>query len=742
MSSSIPSFDKLNSNNYNTWSGNMEAWYRAQALWRLVSGASKSPTLSTPLKEGEEDKLEAWQIKADKAAGIMWLMVEPAQRVHFREIKDDAVKMWGVLESVHMQKQPGTRFNAYDDLFSIRKHDGEDLQSLINRVDDAVHRIRDLRSTGFTLDKLDDELASMTLIRALPDDYNAFVSSLLLKDDLDKAMVQNAFVREDNQRRRRQDESPSIGTALAISSGPCAFCGYNGHTQDVCRQYARAKDDLKKNRNTKGKNKDKAAHIVDAQTQDTVDSVSQVTEFAGNASALSTSSSPTPPNLNWLADTGATSHMTPHRHWVRNYSPLRIPIRLADNSIIYSSGVGTVVFNPVIGGKASQPVEFSRVLHVPLLQNNLLACLFLTKHKSFKIQIDSEQMDFTLRGIVRFCALIGSDNQALLSGSTELLPESTNWVSTLPLTPSLWHRRCCHHNMVDITKMHKDGLVTGMTFASSEKPDIVCEPCLAGKMHSNPFPSTPSRASKPLELVHMDLHGPLPVATREGYRYWLTFIDDASSHRAALRLKRKSDTFDAFKTYKAFAENQLQAKIQELQDDKGGEFMSKAFLKFTDECGIHRRHTTRNRPQQNGVAERANRTMGDDISAMLYEAQLPPSLWGDALNAQIHVWNRLPTSSLKGMTPHEAWFKRKPDVSHLRIWGCLAYVFIQKDKRRSLQPHMEKCVFLGYPSGYKGWLFYNPNTHKNMSSLNEQIPKQILKLKPWSYQVSYCLIAA
>lgn len=178
----------------------MEAWYRAQALWRIVSGASKSPTLSIPLKDGEEDNLEAWQVKADKAAGIMWLMVEPAQRVHFREIKDDAVKMWGVLESVHMQKQTGTRFNAYDDLFSIRKHDEEDLQSLINRVDDAVHRIRDLRSTGFTLDKLDDELAFMTLIRALPDDYNAVVSSLLLKDDLDKAAVQNVFVCEDNQR--------------------------------------------------------------------------------------------------------------------------------------------------------------------------------------------------------------------------------------------------------------------------------------------------------------------------------------------------------------------------------------------------------------------------------------------------------------------------------------------------------------------------------------------------------------
>ena len=125
-------------------------------------------------------------------------------------------------------------------------------------MDDSVHRIRDLRSTGFTLDQLDDELASMTLIQALPDDYNAFVSSLLLKDDLDKIAVQNAFVREDNQRKRCQDDSPTVGNALATSSTSstsCTFCGFSGHSQDICRQYARAKDQFLKNRITKGKGK-------------------------------------------------------------------------------------------------------------------------------------------------------------------------------------------------------------------------------------------------------------------------------------------------------------------------------------------------------------------------------------------------------------------------------------------------------------------------------------------------------
>ena len=132
----------------------MEAWFRAQALWRIVSGVSKPPTVSATPKEGEEDKLEAWQLKADKAAGIMWLMVDNTQRVHFRGIKDDPVKMWGALKEVHMQKRPGTRFNAYDDLFSIRKREEEDLQSLINRVDDALHRICDLRSTACLCERL------------------------------------------------------------------------------------------------------------------------------------------------------------------------------------------------------------------------------------------------------------------------------------------------------------------------------------------------------------------------------------------------------------------------------------------------------------------------------------------------------------------------------------------------------------------------------------------------------------
>ena len=86
------------------------------------------------------------------------------------------------------------------------------------------------------------------------------------------------------------------------------------------------------------------------------------------------------------------------------------------------------------------------------------------------------------------------------------------------------------------------------------------------------------------------------------------------------------------------------------------------------------------------------------------------------LGALVHVWNRCPTDAVKGRTPYQLWTGTKPNVSLLRVWGCTAYVHIQKDKREGLGSHMEKCVFIGYPQRYKGWKFYNPTTKKTIIS--------------------------
>ena len=116
--------------------------------------------------------------------------------------------------------------------------------------------------------------------------------------------------------------------------------------------------------------------------------------------------------------------MTPHKNWIRNYRPYRVPVKLADHRIIYSEGVGSVLFRPVKNGKQYRDVEFTRVLHVPALCNNFLSVLYLTKYKGIDIHISAITMDFFDQKSSLFSATINDDDIGYLNGSTVDIMES------------------------------------------------------------------------------------------------------------------------------------------------------------------------------------------------------------------------------------------------------------------------------------------------------------------------------
>ncbi|KIJ89562.1 hypothetical protein K443DRAFT_48589, partial [Laccaria amethystina LaAM-08-1] len=135
-------------------------------------------------KPADKDELNKWEAKAERAAGEIYLLVENDQRVHFRGYEEDPLKMWELLETAHLSKKPGAQFNAYDDLFSIRKQDDETLVNLGVRIEKSMQTIQNLCSKDFTIDNLDEELQCMALIRALPEEYRHLSTSLLLMDKL------------------------------------------------------------------------------------------------------------------------------------------------------------------------------------------------------------------------------------------------------------------------------------------------------------------------------------------------------------------------------------------------------------------------------------------------------------------------------------------------------------------------------------------------------------------------------
>jgi hypothetical protein len=182
------------------------------------------------------------------------------------------------------------------------------------------------------------------------------------------------------------------------------------------------------------------------------------------------------------------------------------------------------------------------------------------------------------------------------------------------------------------------------------------------------------------------------VLTKGEKRYFMTLIDDATRFCYY------------FKIYKAEVENQLERKINRLRSDRGGEYFPKIFDKFCEEHGIIHERMPPYSPQSNGVAERKNRTLSDLVNSMFDTAGLSKAWWGEALLTACHVLNRVPNKN-KDKTPYEEWVGRKPSLSYLRTWGCLAKVNIPIPKKRKLGPKTVDCIFLGYAQRSIGYRF-------------------------------------
>ncbi|KEP46319.1 putative Gag-Pol-like polyprotein/retrotransposon [Rhizoctonia solani 123E] len=190
-----------------------------------------------------------------------------------------------------------------------------------------------------------------------------------------------------------------------------------------------------------------------------------------------------------------------------------------------------------------------------------------------------------------------------------------------------------------------------------------------------------------------------------GYRYFITFCDDRTGLFRVYLLKKKSEALERYKEYKAWAEQSSGRKIRCLMSYRGGEFMSDAFECYLRNTGTVNQTSAPYTPEQNGRAERKNRDVMGITRAVLQDSNLAPRFWGEAVLFAAYVLNFRPNSALDGCIPYTEWTGRIPDVSHLRSFGCDAYVLIQPESRRTKTgPTATKCIFTGYTgSGYRCW---------------------------------------
>ncbi|KAK9182889.1 hypothetical protein WN944_026037 [Citrus x changshan-huyou] len=194
------------------------------------------------------------------------------------------------------------------------------------------------------------------------------------------------------------------------------------------------------------------------------------------------------------------------------------------------------------------------------------------------------------------------------------------------------------------------------------------------------------------ELIHSDLWGPAPVDSYDGYKYFVLFIDDKSHATWLYLLKSKTEVIFVFQEFHNMVINQFDAKIKSFRTDNGTEYTSGLFSKYLRNHRILHETSCVGTPQQNGMAERKNRHILETARALMFQMNVPKNYWSHGVLTTIYLINRLSSQVLEFKSPLEVLKNQKPNISHLRVFGCVCYVHQQAINRDKLDPRAGECL--------------------------------------------------
>lgn len=405
----------------------------------------------------------------------------------------------------------------------------------------------------------------------------------------------------------------------------------------------------------------------------------------------------------WIIDSGASHHMVPTTARLtdlHDIDPLRIT--MAGGQSVLATRAGNAV-TTLVGESGPIPVTLYDVVVVPGLAVNLFSVRAMTD-KGFGAFFHQQGMDVVSRdGIVFRGEAHGNVYVLPTADLPKKAPCANKGVAALVNSAPAWHARLVHAGTDAVMQTAK--AVDGMTLEGKHpRKDLsgICEPCASAKQTRAPFPTSRTVVSAPLELVHTDVCGPMPVRSLGNSRYFVTVVDDATGYKEAIPIASKAQAGAAVRNTIARWELQTGHKLKRWRSDRGGEYLNKAMSEWTKERGAVHETTAPYTPEQNGKAERANRTIMEKVNAIMKAADCKPWLWAEAVSTVAYVLNRVARAGAKA-TPHELWCGVRPTVAHLRTFGCRVFVLTPAKLRRKLSPRGQPGIFVGYEDGSKAY---------------------------------------
>jgi len=423
----------------------------------------------------------------------------------------------------------------------------------------------------------------------------------------------------------------------------------------------------------------------------------------------------------FYVDTGASTHLSPvHSDFLTmRHIPPR-PIQGVGGSSVSAIAIGDIKLH--IG--RGKDLILKDVLYVPNASVRLVSVAALTRDSNVTAHFDGDGCwfkDQSTGAVVARGSFIPKNRLYSLNLSTYAAEHA--YSVTINPTFDTWHRRLAHTNHQVVENMARLGVTQGMPSSFPAKPSK-CESCVLGKQTQTPVPKRQEeglghRATRKLEKVWVDLHGPVAVLSRTGNKYIMNIVDDFTSYPWSVPLKTKDDAFPALMAWQLAWETESGLKVVLYRVDNG-ELKSNEMDAWLHAHGTQQQFTAPYTSAHIGRVERMHRTLMGKQRAMRAYAKLPPFLWDELYLTASHIHTKTMTRSLDNKTPFEMWFGRKPDLSYLREIGCRAFVLIQNQHNPKLWERSVEMVLIGYGHNSKTYRCYNRTTKQVYSSYHVQ----------------------
>ncbi|UYV81944.1 hypothetical protein LAZ67_21000209 [Cordylochernes scorpioides] len=687
--------EKLNDQNYRSWKYNTKMMLIERELWKYV-------TEPTP---DEEASRTIFNMKQEKALAMIALTISPSQQIHIMDCTT-AREAWDTLEQVYEPKSRSRILQLKKQFISIRFEE-ETMTNYLGRLKICSDHLREAGA------EMQDQDLAYSMLAGLPESYDGIIMTFSNVEDKEftSSKVKHVLLAEYERRMARRvnntNEALQFGTTTRKEDKKkknftCYKCGKEGHIARSCR----------------GKAKTPAPNFQPPRCS--------THEIAG--SEMLTALSCAIPDNSWVIDSGATHHVCNKREWFTNFQGITSDPILTASGTTRAEGCGDIKFKAYVG-KHHVDLKLCNVLYVPNVRRNLLSVSSMENNGKIVNFANRRAQVFDSEN--RIVAIAHDENGLYVMKGRVILPNAelfNSQKSSQKQTLELWHQRFCHVNNDAIERMAKGELVKGLEISSMDRS--LCDDCCVAKSTKEPHkPIRNIRSKRPLELVHTDICGPMPVRSIGGNAYFLTFIDDYSRKITLFCLKHKNEVLKHFDSYLARAERETGHKLKVLRSDNGLEYCNHEFKTRLEQLGIKHELTNTYSPPMNGVAERVNRVLLDITRSCLHSADLPQRFWAEAVNTAAYIRNKCYNSALGDKVPDELWSSRKPSVRHLKAFGCLAYSHIPTERRKKLDNRANRCILVGYSSQTKGYRLWCPETQHVIQTKHVKFEESKIGLK-------------